>query len=352
VPDLVLQVNGRNYAGWKEARVKRSVRAASGIFSLVMSDRFADLNQLKRLGPDDECLLLYGDEVMINGYVDDAAPRFDAQGRGMSISGRDLTRNIVDCSAIVPSQTLIDLKLDEACRQLCAPYGVEVVALADVGEAFAEIAIDTGETVFEVIEARVRQRGLLLNADALGRLVLSTPSKTRLPVALVEGQNLKLGSALKSSKQRFGKYSVYSQAPSTDNVFGDAAQSLIGVAKDSGADSRRHKIIVSEKVASAQDCVTRARWERNMAIAQSLRVSGATHDWGFEHNGSFKIWRENRQVKVESAGLDVNETMFIESIEYSLDEDSGKQCAMDLVRPWVFTAQPEVEEVEGSLSWT
>lgn len=350
--DLVLTVNGNRYSGWESVRVTRSITAATGTFHLSVSDNFADLKGLERIKQDDECVLTYRGEVMINGFVDEVDPSFDEGSRGVTVTGRDRTRDIVDCSAYLEGMEIKDAKLDQAAKMLCGTVGVDVVVGTDVGDAFGTIDFTPNETIFEVLEPRARQRGVLLMPDDRGRLVLGRPSQQRLPVALVQGENLKSGSARYSGSKRFRTYECVGQQPDTDFLGDTAATGTVGRATDQASPRQRLTRFKAEKTATTADCEKRAVWERNIAVARSLNASVTVHGFGYEHQGRFHLWRENRRVYVRSDWLRLDAELLIDSVEYSLDEKGGEVCSLGLVRPWVYTPEPqptEGEDAEDSL---
>jgi hypothetical protein len=90
-PEIKLKVNGREYAGWKTARVTRSIESVAGSFELGISERWSQDADPWPILEEDECSLSIGSEVLITGYVDERSPSFDATQHGLSITGRDKT---------------------------------------------------------------------------------------------------------------------------------------------------------------------------------------------------------------------------------------------------------------------
>jgi len=316
--EFILKVNGIEYGGWKSYRIQRSVEQVSGVFSLAVSDRWAVNQERRAINPDDQCELVYGDLTLIKGHADQVGISYDAESHSINVSGRDLTADLVDCSAQHATGQIFDNDLTQVAKLLVAPYGISVVADVSVAPAFAEVTIDDGESIYDVIERLARHRGVLLISDK-GQLRITKPSTKRIPTPLVLGQNIKSCDANISTRERYHTYLVKTQSAADDSWPGQQAAESNASITDPKIRAPRLKIIVAEEGNNADDCRARGRWQRNIATARGTSINYVCQ--GHEYADGM-IWRENRMVRVVDPFLSIEDDLFIASVEYSKD-DSG-----------------------------
>src|SRR5690554_6930097 len=101
--DVSLVVRGREFLGWKNVSIQRSLDALCGTFDLSFTDAWNFDGQKWYLVPGDEVRVLIGSDEVLSGYIDRASSHFNASDRIFSVGGRDKTQDLVDCSASVES---------------------------------------------------------------------------------------------------------------------------------------------------------------------------------------------------------------------------------------------------------
>lgn len=344
--EFILKVNGENYGGWESFSIQRSIEQVSGIFRLEVTDRWA-LNQERRpINTDDECELIYINAdnqatSLITGFVDEVGIGYDADSHTISISGRDKTMDIVDCSAQYRTGQIFDASILKVARLLTIPYGIEVSADANIGANFNEVTIDDGETIHEVIEKLARSRGvLLLSKD--GRLQITEPSTERISTPLEFGNNIKSCDATFSTRERFHTYLVKAQSAADDSWPGIEAANPSATVTDTNARSPRLKIIVAEEGNNSNDCRKRGEWNRNVAIARSTGITYTVQ--GVEHSPG-QLWVENKMVRVIDPYTGVNQDLLIVAVEYSKGDD-GTNTALTVAPREAYTRQAVPEPIK------
>ena len=68
--NVILLVNGTEYAGWKEIQVERSIDTISGAFSMAVSDQWEANAVPWPIKPGDQCKVLADGETLVTGFVD------------------------------------------------------------------------------------------------------------------------------------------------------------------------------------------------------------------------------------------------------------------------------------------
>ncbi len=332
--DIVeLQVAGAIYGGWKSLRLGRGIEQIAGTFEMSVTERWAGQASARPIRPGDPCQVLIGGQPVITGYVDDVRISYDAQDHSVTVSGRDKTGDLVDCSAVYKTGQWSNRRIDQIAADLCAPFGITVQAITDVGTPFATWNIEEGETVFECIERGARMKALLLISDGEGRLLLARAGTGRVGVELVEGQNILRAEALFSWRERFSTYTVKAQVPGNDDIFGISASQVTGHATDSTINRYRPLIVIAEDNGSPATLAQRAQWEAVVRMGRGNRGTISVQGWREQAGGD--LWQPNRLVRVRSPMLSVDADMLIAGCSYLLD-DRGTRTELTICRREAF----------------
>lgn len=347
---LELYVNGKKYAGWKSASVKRSLDAMSGSFNLSITDRWSDQNKPWTISPDDSCRLFIGKDKVITGSVDVLNPSFDASSRSIAVTGRDNTKELIDCSLDYKNMELSNIDLQSIANYIAFPFGITVIFVGSPGPVFEKFSIQSGETGLQTIERYAKQRGFLLSTNGSGNLVISKPGSTRSKDSLVLGKNVKSGSANFDHTGRYSDYLVKAQPiDETDQAI--AAElgnsfSRSATAKDSGVRRYRPLTVIAENARTLDDCKKRAQWESTTRAAKAGKVTLEIQGWR-QSDGS--LWRPNLIVPVDVNYLGIKQEMLISDVDLKLDDSSGSITTLGLIRPDAYLPQPNISEAKDPL---
>lgn len=342
---VTLQVGSREYRGWTAISIHRTLEAAAGSFSISLTEKWGHRTEPWPIMPGDECEVRLGDDRAVLGYVDAAAPSFDANRHELKVDGRDRTGDLVDCSAVQDPGEWKDVPLDTLTAELAEPFGVPVTAAVEVGEPFRAFKLQPGETAWEAIERACRQRGLLATSDAAGGLVLTRRSTSRAGTKLVQGGNIKSAEASLSHEDRFSQYIVKGTQPGTDHISGASAAAVSGSATDAGIARYRPLVVMAETAVNQGAAQQRAEWEATVRAGRSATASITVQGW---RQSGGALWAPNLLVTVRSPMLRVDGDMLITGVRYELDQRSGATATLDLARPDAFEPKPEVESDEGA----
>ncbi len=225
--DVRLLVNGMMYAGWTSVRITVSMDAVAGSFELGLTDKWDPEQQPWAIVDGDDCKVMIGDDVVIDGFVDVAEESFDENDHTITVSGRDKTGDIVDCSAINEPGEWKGRKIEQIAADICAPYGVKVVCDTDTGKPVQLFRLQPGEKCVDAIERMVKGAGMLiLTSTRKGELYITSPSTKQIApekggVALIQGVNLMAGSHSMKSAEQYRNYVVKAYAKDQKDSEGD-----------------------------------------------------------------------------------------------------------------------------------
>lgn len=347
-----LTVNGTRYRGWQSVEVTRSIEAIAGSFSLAVTERWPGSQARYAISPGAACTLAADGEALITGHVDTVDVRFDDRGHGVTIAGRDVTGDLVDCSAEAPGGELRDVTLTQLAARLAQPFGVEVRAETDAGRPFDRITIEPGESAFEAIERACRMRAVLPVSDGRGGLLLTTAGQAgRAATTLAQGQNILAAGGTYSWRDRYSTVTVKGQAAGTDSFFGEPAAAAKGRQADPAIGRHRPLTVIAEAPGDDAALAERAAWEVTVRRGRSRSVEITVAGWRMSDG---RLWAPNMLVPAVSDWLGIDQDMLIVSVTYSLDE-TGTLARLSLMRPdaYALLATPEIAPTDpfGEPGW-
>lgn len=351
---VILKAAGNAYEGWQKVRINRSLTAMAGTFDLELTWQFQGDTKayddfIDGLLTGSECTVDIGKDRLITGYLDDFIPSYDDETITISVTGRDKTADLVDCSVVQQSGQFKNQTLMQIAVIVSAPFGISVINETDVGAAFEQVMVEQGETAHEFLTRLAQQRGVLLTTNGLGQLVITRASKKRGEVALKLGINIKAGRGRFSRKQRFSEYIVkatglgWGDDQPVENVGGISA-----TITDKNVKRYRPLVIVNDEVTTAAGASLRGQWERQRAISASNTAEYTLTGWRNPNTGN--LYQLNRVVPVTDNIMKINKDMLISNILYSEDNDTGRLVVLSVVDPESLN-MPEKADVELKKDW-
>lgn len=327
-----LKINGLLFGGWKTLRAEVGIEQCSGAFELGVMDRWAGQASVWEINAGDACELLLANQTIITGYVDGVRPRFDKASHGIRVAGRDKTMDLIDCSAIYKTGQWKGVKLDRIARDIAKPFGIDVIAVGDMGDAFDSFHIEEGERAFEAIDRAARMRSRLVATDGTGRLIITVASKVKSGATLLEGRNILFAELDVSWKERHSEVIVKGQGKGDEKDFGDKVAHGRASAKDDSIKRYRPLIVIAEHHAKGPTLEQRAKWEVNVRRGRGTRAIVKVQGW-LKDDGT--LWKPNELVSIVAPTLYVEEDLLVAKCVYTLGED-GTFTEMHLVHPAAF----------------
>lgn len=327
-----LFVGGQIYAGWTELEIQRGLEQIAGQFSLVVTEKWPGQDEPRPVRPGLPCVVKLDGDPVVTGYVDEAGPGYDEKSTWFNVTGRDKTEDLVDCSAIWKTGQWKGKGLAAIARDLCAPFGIEVVvdpsAAKAAGETVPSFNIEEGETVFDCLERAARLMAVLLITDGLGRLLISLPGARRAVTGLMEGENIKRAQGTFSWAERYSDYTVKGQARGQAHGKGSA--------HDSAIDRYRPLIVLAEDQAHGPSATRRAEWEKTVRAGRGNRARITVQGWR-QDGESGPLWEPGLRVythspRIRAIGLE----LLIVSVSYKRNDQTGTTSELEVADPRAF----------------
>ena len=128
-PDIVLEVDGQKYGGWKSIDITRGLEQCAGTFRLSVTDRWPQQDKPRAIAAGAPCRVTIDGTPVVTGYVDDVEASWSATSHDYRISGRDKTMDLIDCCP--PSLQLKGADLPALAKRWAQLFGIEVKVEAE-----------------------------------------------------------------------------------------------------------------------------------------------------------------------------------------------------------------------------
>lgn len=340
-----LFIDGKIFSGWVSVSVRRSLEHLAGSFEMELM--LPGQPAPDGLAPGLALKLQIDGVTVITGYLDTVKQKIAATSHRVSITGRDKTGDLVDCSAVWQGSQWRQRTLAQIAADLCHPFGVRVRwQVSDVAAArpFASFTLEASETVADAVTRAARHRGVLVTSNADGDLIFTQADSQR-GGALVLGQNLLEAEFVNDWRGRYSQYLVRghgggggkrAEEKTAAQMAGPKGQTTDGVI------SRwRPKVILADHKIGAQGASQRAIREMRRAIARSERFSATVRGWLRDNGG---LWDVNllTHVVAPRVGIDTRDLLVCQT-EFVLDNKLGEITRLVLAPRdgFIVPAQPD-----------
>lgn len=337
-------VEGKEYKGFKDLTLTRSVEAISSYFSFTFADNF-NRNERWPLSPQDKVEIFIGETPLVNGFIDVLTGSLEADNRTYTVQGRDRTSDLVDCSLTDGKTNYTNIRFQQLCTEIAKRFDIPFyLGPGRFKDGPMNFAMQVGDTVFENLDRAANRVGALLVPDGLGGLIITTQGSVRSSVDLIEGYNFKSIEFKRDFTKRFSDYVVEGRQRSPKSA--KDAETWFGPTKGKGGPSsvpragrddpniRRYRPILIRPSGnlSSIEADSIVGFEVATRIANSLEINVTVEGW---HQSKGRPWTINELVKVYAPrlgiGNEVSSEYLIADTTYSLNDKDGRTTQMRLV---------------------
>lgn len=208
-----LYLDGRACLYWESLEVGLDLANLAGIWRATLRLPVPRLEgTMPKIGQSVTIEIM--NKPVLKGWLEAINAQGDEKSLNITISGRDLAGDLVDCAAQAEGPGRMDkVRLEAVVGHLAQPFGLSVDRVVDTGAPFEVVAFDTSSRAIDVIEQQSRQRGVLVTSDGLGKILLTKPGRTRADEDLIyPGGNVQKMEARMT--QRFSDHIVKAQGTS------------------------------------------------------------------------------------------------------------------------------------------
>lgn len=313
--EVTLRVGGYDFTAWTEIEISAGIERQARDFNLSITRTFPMSTGIERMvRPGDKCELWVGADKLLTGYIDATPISYDDSQIQVGISGRSLTGDLIDCSAVYGAGQWRRRKVESILADMARPYNITVLAEVDTGAAIPDHQIQPGETIFESAGRLLALRQLLSTDNGEGNVVLIEPgSGGKAATALKLGDNILTAEIGLDYKDVFSDYECKGQQSGSDTD--DSIRSTKSVARISDKSVSRHRklIIIQSGQVDSQTCSDRVKFEALNRQAKAQEAVYTVQGWR-QSNG--QLWLPNQLVHVLDPVIGFDDERLITEVVY------------------------------------
>ncbi len=347
--EAILEIDGTSFSGWEKVSIVRTMETLAATFTLEMVEGAGVTAAQVTPGKKVRLFLAdtkQGDEQdLLVGWIDARARSISGDSTSLSISGRDVCADLVDCAAVHTSSSWTKATLAQIAEDVCKPFGIYVDSRTDDRTPFDKVVLQSGESAFDLIERLSRQRGVLPLSNRFGDLVLTYAEETggNSVQRLVQGVNLLELSEEWDDTGRFSKYTVKGQTGGDGSPWGSSeAVSLFGKATDAAVSRYRPTVIMAEGKITRASVSRRAAWEAQVRAGRAKSYTCRVQGWWqspAELVSDSRPWEVNNLVDLEAFGE--TQQLLITGTAFTLDNSGGRYTELTLKSPDTYRKNPD-----------
>jgi len=340
--EILLVVGTSAWANWTSYEVSAQFETPSDGWRVEA--RNPTSTQLAELLPGVAVVLMIGSTTVLQGRLDRRELRRTRDGGTVvTLSGRDLAGQLVDCSPPT-SWAWRNVSLATLAEKALADLGLTatVAAHADAQRSLAWAKSEPGESYWQVIERYARKARLMPWTTPSGELRLDRPDYTSSPVASLvnaitaprkRDTNVLESVYVDDISSRYSTITVLGQAKGTDSLFGASAAHLRGEATDSVLADRglaRNLVMDDGDLRSSSEATQRAEWE-----ISHRRYQGESLEYVVQGHGptADEVWQLDTMVDVYDELAQISASWWLAGYRLLRDRRLGTRSALTLRPP-------------------
>lgn len=324
--EVTVIAGGMQWTAWRRVTVKASFKSAARSFQIEAAAEPGGAATAWAFKAGTQVDILFNGSLACRGYVDRYQPKIsEHKSAEITIAGRSKSQDFIDSSAVHDTGQFKNKNPQEIGSTL-DKFGVGITTDETLDQV-PVYRITPGETAFRCVEKLCREQGVFPVGQADGSIKITKGGKQRHAGAIIEGVNMKSGSADHNWAGRHSDVMVRGQRP-----IGHGADNLQveGTAQDGDVGRYRPVVVVHDGDTSKDRATKRAKTRRDREAGNSLKAEVTVQGC---HDDAGTLWEPGSLIFLQSVFLDVQQDMAIESIELSQDRESGSLSVLSLVDP-------------------
>ncbi|WP_045420009.1 tail protein [Vibrio jasicida] len=255
------------------------------------------------------------DKPILIGQIDDTDSSTESSAHKLTITGRSRSANMIDSR--ITMDALYNQNVAKLLANIAKPFGLSVQSWIGAMPLVDEFQI-TAESPVDNIAQIIREQGYML-IERNGVLTIEHTAH-----ATIQGIGLQVGKNIENLgiKRTFSKQFYHTEVQG-------AWDDSYAVITNPNVNKQRVMVIICDQLQNAKACFSRARYERDLAIAESLTATSTIADVFQE----LAIDGLNRVIRVMDEQQGFNEMLVIKALSLSVSESSAS-TSIELFRPF------------------
>jgi len=348
--EIVLNVNGKEFSGWKELEISQSLDQLASSFAFSYTEKYPNQIDSFDFGMGEEAIVQINDHRLITGYIEEIDKNYDNSNHVLQIRGRDKLGDVVDCSYWEKEKTgeWLNQTVENLVKSLVSPFGISVVVddtvRSTADERKLSFKIREGDTIADSLSRLMREFAFLPVSYGDGKLTMTRAASERKATTAIEtGKNVLAGNSYQSNTERFSRYIV--KGSNTGDPVHEL-ETFTGPSKyalDPVIARNRPIVIIHEDKTNHAGCQKRADWESMVRAGKSRSYKYVLNDW-LQKDGT--PWPLNALYSVNDKINKVNGSFLSSSVTFRLN-GWGKTTEINLVDPKTYQLIRMAEKIKG-----
>lgn len=255
------------------------------------------------------------DVSILIGQIDDTNSSTESSAHKISITGRSKSANMIDSR--ITMDALYDQNVAKLLASIAKPFGLSVQSRVGTMPVIPEFQINAESPVDNIAQI-IREQGYML-IERNGVLTIENTAHET-----VQGVGLQVGKNIESLgiKRTFNKQFYHTEVQG-------AWDGSYAVISNPNINKQRVMVIICDQLQNVEACLSRAKYERDLAIAESLTASSTIANVFQE----LAIDGLNRVIRVMDESQGFNEMLVIKALSLEVSETSAS-TSIELFRPF------------------
>jgi prophage tail gpP-like protein len=345
--------DGQALSGWQNVRVTRGIERCPSDFELTLTELYPNQASKISITPGDPITVKLGRDLILTGYVDRYSASISSENHSVTISGRSMVQDLIDCSAKFQTYQISNTTIVGLANTLCKPFGVGVTAPDGDSAIIPQFNVTLTETPYEIIERVARWANFIVFDGTNGNLVIETVGDTDMASGFSQGVNIQAASVSYSAD---GLYTEIDPVYLSTSFLTNGAPALNSAAipyipnamatysrfpkrADGNARYRPLLIVSEQSQAAPQLAAQRAQWEMARRVGRSQALHVTCDTW---RDSAGTLWTPNAMVQINLPSCKLaNAKWLISEVTFNRGEE-GTTAELVLMPKTAFIPQPEV----------
>lgn len=337
-----LLIDGKSHSNWERYEIDSNLMIPADAWSVALGMSGGQIPPSVAEGAP-VVVKIDGDTVL-TGYIDEISQSISKTSHTLTISGRDLAADLLDCS--VPIITRMESSLKEIVAAITSEFKITKIRTdTDLTYARKKISTHPGDTAWDALANAAQVNGLWAWFEPDGTLVVGGPDYSSPVVAtLVIRRNGKGNNILSLDKTtsyvgRYSKVTVLGQSPGNTSEHGKP--DLHASWQDKNVRRHRPKIVFDPEVENNGMCGTLAHKLIDESRLQGLSLSVTVKGHRIVAPGQssdMKLWSPGQRIHVISEPHGIDGVYFLMARKFTRNRMDGTRTVLTLKEDGVWLA--------------
>ena len=326
---MTIRFNGETYNFWETVSVEASIKNAERTFTVQVSPDSLDGDPTPAVVlPGSPVQIFTNGDLLLDGFVNEFSPSFDAGSHAISISGRSGAQDAADSSAVHPTGRFENRTAVEIANELSGRLGIRYSSMDQLPK-IPVFQFNQGETVHQIARRLANIYGYSLMGDGEFGINFVKAGSDLLGEIREGVAPLLSASSTLTDTSLFSNYEFKGQLSSYEDKYEDEAAHNVSEVRDSKSTRNRSHIAIVDKSTDRATAMTRADWKARRIGGENSKVSATIS--GHHLNGQPVV--PNKRVFVNSLWLLIANEMLIDTVTWAAGYNEKTQCSFTLVPP-------------------